>query len=95
MLFSVGIMSVGTIALGSPHVLVYVVIMGLMGATIPMFNTPATVLIQQKWTLLPRQGVQRIRDVDEHHRAWPWWCGDLADVIKVEWMLVLQAPPRW
>lgn len=91
MLFSVGIMSVGTIALGMTRTFwFYVVIMGLMGAAIPMFNTPATVLIQQRvdpaflGRVFSAFGMLMSITVPLAMVVW----GPLADVIKVEWMLV-------
>jgi len=91
MLFSVGIMSVGTIALGMTRTFwFYVVIMGLMGAAIPMFNTPATVLIQQRvdpaflGRVFSAFGMLMSITVPLAMVVW----GPIADVIKVEWMLV-------
>jgi DHA3 family macrolide efflux protein-like MFS transporter len=49
MVFSNFVIAFGTIALGIVHGFsIYLVLMGIVGLVIPIFNTPFTVLLQQK-----------------------------------------------
>lgn len=49
MTLSTVVTGIGTIALGlRPNFWIYLSMMGLMGITMPFFNTPSTVLLQQK-----------------------------------------------
>ncbi len=92
MVLSSTIMGVGTISLGIiPIFWIYLVFMGIVGFGMPLFNTPFTVLLQQK--------------VDEDYMGRVFGVfgmlsssimplamliyGPLADIVEIEWILVV------
>lgn len=83
--------SVGTFALGIiPDFWVYILFMGLVGVAMPIFNTPFTVLLQQKveQDFLGRVfGVLNMISSSIMPLAMLAY-GPLADLIKIEWLLV-------
>lgn len=86
--FSIGIL---TFALGVvPIFWLYLVIMGLVGICIPLFNTPATVLLQEKVEIgfLGRVfGVATMISSSMMPLGMLVF-GPAADVIRIEWMLI-------
>lgn len=80
-----------TVALGIvPDFWVYLLIMGITGLTIPLFNTPATVLIQEKVepNYLGRVFSVMAMIYSSTMPASMLFFGPLADVIDIEWMLI-------
>jgi len=90
MVLSTSIMGAGTFALGiTPIFWAYLIIMGLIGTSMPFFNTPFTVLLQQKV------------EGDFLGRVFGFFTmissvmmpigmlifGPLADIVKIEWLL--------
>lgn len=79
------------LALGiTPNFWVYLVLMGLIGLVIPVFNTPATVLLQQK---VEESYLGRIFGVMSMIASsmMPLGMlifGPIADYIKIEWLLI-------
>ncbi len=85
------IMGVGTVALGSiPIFWMYTVIMGIVGLSMPMMNTPFTVLLQQK---VEEAFLGRIFGVLSmiSSSMMPLGMlvfGPLSDLVKIEWLLI-------
>jgi len=80
-----------TVGLGlTPVFWVYVLFMGILGVSMPFFNTPATVLLQQK---VEDAFLGRVFGINSMiaHALMPLtmlFYGPLADVIPIEWMLL-------
>jgi DHA3 family macrolide efflux protein-like MFS transporter len=91
MVLSSFVIAVCTVALGIIPVFgIYLFIMGLVGFVMPMFNTPFTVLLQQKveQDFLGRVfGVLSMISSSIMPLAMLGY-GPLADAIKIEWLLV-------
>lgn len=92
MMFSVITVALGTIALGvTPVFWLYIVIMGLIGCMIPMFSTPATVLLQQRVdaNYLGRVfgAIGMLTSVTYPLAMLVW--GPLADLVSVESLLLV------
>ena len=91
MIVSGAVMGVGTVALGLiPIFWIYCLIMALVGFAMPMLNTPATVLLQQK---VEEEYLGRVFGVLSmiSSSMMPLGMlvfGPLADRIRIEWMLV-------
>ena len=91
MMFASFVFAVCTVALGLvPVFWLYLVIMGLFGVTMPVFNTPAMVLLQQK---VEENYLGRVFGVMSMISSimMPLGMlvfGPLADVIRIEWLLV-------
>jgi DHA3 family macrolide efflux protein-like MFS transporter len=85
------IMGVGTLALGViPVFSIYLAVMGLVGVAMPMFNTPSTVLLQEKveGDYLGRVfGVLGMISTSMMPLGMLVF-GPIADIIKIEWLLV-------
>lgn len=85
------IMGVGTAALGIiPMFWLYTVVMGIVGLSMPMMNTPFTVLLQQK---VEEEFLGRIFGVLSmiSSSMMPLGMlvfGPLSDMIKIEWLLI-------
>jgi DHA3 family macrolide efflux protein-like MFS transporter len=85
------IMGVGTVALGIiPMFWLYTVVMGVVGLSMPMINTPFTVLLQQK---VEEEFLGRIFGVLSmiSSSMMPLGMlvfGPLSDMIKIEWLLI-------
>lgn len=85
------IMGVGTVALGIiPMFWLYTVIMGIVGLSMPMMNTPFTVLLQQK---VEEEFLGRIFGVLSmiSSSMMPLGMlvfGPLSDIVKIEWLLI-------
>lgn len=83
--------SLGTIALGVVSVFwVYIGIMGLWGVFMPMYNTPSTVLLQEK---VEEAYLGRVFGVmgmisSSMMPLGMLVFGPMADVIKIEWLLI-------
>ena len=81
-----------TIALGlRPNFWIYLGLMGLMGITMPLFNTPSTVLLQEK---VDPDYLGRVFGVLGmiHSIMMPLGMllfGPLADIIQIEWILIV------
>ncbi|MFV0343723.1 MAG: MFS transporter [Anaerocolumna sp.] len=92
MVLSTVIMGVGTIALGIiPVFWIYLLFMGIVGFGMPLFNTPFTVLLQQK---VKEDYMGRVFGVFGmlSSSIMPLAMlvyGPLADLIKIEWILVV------
>jgi DHA3 family macrolide efflux protein-like MFS transporter len=92
MVLSAAIMGIGTIALGIiPVFWIYLVFMGIVGFGMPLFNTPFTVLLQQK---VKEEYMGRVFGVFGmlSSSVMPLAMlvyGPLADIIKIEWILVV------
>lgn len=74
----------------TPVFWVYVLFMGILGVSMPFFNTPATVLLQQK---IEDAFLGRVFGINSMiaHALMPLtmlFYGPLADVIPIEWMLL-------
>ncbi|NPV92166.1 MAG: MFS transporter [Firmicutes bacterium] len=84
-------MAVGTVALGViPVFWIYLVIMGFIGVAIPLFNTPSTVLLQQK---VEEGFMGRVFGVlgmisSSMMPLGMLVFGPIADLIKIEWLLI-------
>lgn len=82
---------IGTLALGVvPDFWVYLAVMAVIGITIPIFNTPATVLLQET---VDMDFLGRVFSVLSmiSSSVMPLgmlFFGPLSDVIRIEWMLV-------
>jgi MFS transporter, DHA3 family, macrolide efflux protein len=92
MMLSTLIFGLCTIALGVvPNFWVYITIMGLAGVSMPLFNTPATVLLQEKveGDYLGRVfGVMgMITSVTMPMGMLVF--GPLADIVAIEWLLIV------
>lgn len=80
-----------TMALGiTPIFWIYLVFMGVIGVSIPIFNTPATVLLQQK---VEPDYLGRVFGVlgmisSIMMPAGMLIFGPLADIVKIEWLLI-------
>lgn len=80
-----------TMALGiTPIFWIYLIFMGIIGVSIPIFNTPATVLLQQK---VEPDYLGRVFGVLEMISsimmpAGMLIFGPLADIVKIEWLLI-------
>jgi MFS transporter, DHA3 family, macrolide efflux protein len=91
MTFASLIMGVCTFALGVvPDFLVYLIIMGVFGVTMPIFNTPTTVLIQER---VEENYLGRIFGVfgmisTSMMPIGMLIFGPVADIIKIEWLLI-------
>jgi DHA3 family macrolide efflux protein-like MFS transporter len=89
-LSTVGI-GMGTFALGViPVFWIYLIFMALIGAVMPMFNTPATVLLQQK---VEEDFLGRVFGVfgmiaSSMMPLGMLVFGPIADIIKIEWLLI-------
>jgi DHA3 family macrolide efflux protein-like MFS transporter len=89
-LSTVGI-GVGTFALGIiPVFWIYLIFMALIGAVMPMFNTPATVLLQQK---VEEDFLGRVFGVfgmiaSSMMPLGMLVFGPISDFIKIEWLLI-------
>jgi DHA3 family macrolide efflux protein-like MFS transporter len=85
------VIAVCTFALGiTPIFWIYLLLMGLMGIALPMFNTPFTVLLQQKvdQDFLGRVfGVLSMISSSIMPLAMLVY-GPIADFIKIEWLLI-------
>jgi DHA3 family macrolide efflux protein-like MFS transporter len=92
MTLSTIVTAIGTIVLGiRPFFWIYLVSMGIMGLTMPLFNTPSTVILQQKvdQDYLGRVfGVLNMISSSVMPLAMLFF-GPLADVIKIEIMLLV------
>lgn len=92
MIFSMLVMSVCTLALGlTPIFWLYLLLMGLFGIVMPMFNTPTTVLLQEKveGDYLGRVfGVMAMISSSMMPLSMILF-GPIADLIKIEWLLIL------
>jgi DHA3 family macrolide efflux protein-like MFS transporter len=81
-----------TIALGViPDFWIYLAIMGLIGITMPVFNTPATVLLQEKVEadFLGRVfGVMGMLSSSMMPLGMIFF-GPLADIVQIEWLLIV------
>jgi DHA3 family macrolide efflux protein-like MFS transporter len=92
MVFSLIVSGVCIVALGlTPPFWLYLAGMALMGITMPLFNTPFTVLLQQK---VDEQYLGRVFSVFTmiSSSAMPLAMlafGPLADIIQIEWMLLI------
>ncbi len=81
-----------TMALGiTPVFWIYLIFMGVIGVAIPFFNTPATVLLQQK---VEPDYLGRVFGVlgmisSIMMPAGMLVFGPLADIIKIEWLLIV------
>ncbi|MDD3169541.1 MAG: MFS transporter, partial [Eubacteriales bacterium] len=86
------IMGVGTVALGViPIFWLYSVIMGIVGLSMPMLNTPFTVLLQQK---VEEEFLGRIFGVlsmisSSMMPLGMLFFGPLSDFVQIEWMLIV------
>ena len=82
---------IGTLALGIvPNFWVYLAVMATIGITIPIFNTPATVLLQET---VDMDFLGRVFSVLSmiSSSVMPLgmlFFGPLSDVVRIEWMLV-------
>lgn len=91
MTLSIVVTGLATIALGmKPHFWIYLALMAAMGITMPMFNTPSTVILQQK---VDSDYLGRVFGVLSmiHSSMMPLGMllfGPLADVIKIETILI-------
>ena len=92
MVLSTLLMGIFTLALGVvPNFWVYMLMMGLAGVTLPLFSTPATVLLQEQ---IEPQYLGRVFSVmamiySSTMPASMLFFGPLADVIDIEWMLIV------
>lgn len=92
MTLSTFIIGASTFALGLiPNFWIYLVFMGLVGLALPMFNTPSTVLLQEK---VEGDYLGRVFGVLGMISSvvMPLGMvvfGPLADVIKIEWLLIV------
>lgn len=91
MVFSTIIIGVGTFALGIiPVFWIYLIFMILIGIAMPMFNTPATVLLQQK---VEGDFLGRVFGVfgmiaSSMMPLGMLVFGPISDLIKIEWLLI-------
>jgi MFS transporter, DHA3 family, macrolide efflux protein len=91
MVLSTFIIGLGTFALGIiPVFWLYLIFMVLIGAVMPMFNTPATVLLQQK---VEEDFLGRVFGVlgmiaSSMMPLGMLLFGPLSDIIKIEWLLM-------
>ena len=85
------LMSATTVVLGiTPVFWVYLLMMGLTGLSIPVFNTPATVMLQEK---VEEEYLGRVFGVlsmisSSMMPIGMLFFGPLADIIQIEWLLV-------
>jgi MFS transporter, DHA3 family, macrolide efflux protein len=92
MIFSAVSIGLGTVALGVlPNFWIYLVFMGLIGLVMPAFNTPATVLLQEK---VESDYMGRVFGVLEMISsivmpAGMLLFGPLADLIRIEGLLIV------
>lgn len=83
---------IGTFILGlQPHFYVYLLMMGFLGLTMPLFNTPSTVILQQK---ISPDYLGRVFGIFSmiHSSMMPLGMllfGPLADLVKIEWLLMI------
>ncbi len=91
MTFSCFVISLSTIALGiAPSFWIYLIIMGISGVSIPLFNTPSTVMLQEK---VEPDFLGRIFGIFSmiSSSMMPLGMlifGPIADVIRIEWLLI-------
>lgn len=91
MVLSTVCIGVGTFALGIiPVFWIYLIFMALIGAVMPMFNTPATVLLQQK---VEEDFLGRVFGVfgmiaSSMMPLGMLVFGPISDFIKIEWLLI-------
>lgn len=91
MVVSIFVIAICTIALGIiPIFWIYLILMGLIGIVMPMFNTPFTVLLQQK---VEKDFMGRVFGVLSMISSFivPMSMlvyGPVADVIAIEWLLI-------
>lgn len=91
MTFSTFIVGIGTFALGVvPNFWFYLFIMSLVGISIPFFNTPSTVLLQEK---VEADYLGRVFGVlgmisSSMMPLGMLIFGPISDVIKIEWLLI-------
>lgn len=91
MTFSCFIIGICTVALGvAPIFWLYLFIMGIVGVTIPLFNTPSTVLLQEK---VETDFLGRVFGVlgmisSSMMPLGMLVFGPIADIIKIEWLLI-------
>jgi len=89
--FATVIMGVCTFALGSvPNFWVYLFFMGVFGVAMPILNTPATVLLQEK---IEEDYLGRVFGVmgmisTSMMPIGMLIFGPLADMVKIEWLLI-------
>lgn len=92
MILSNLIISVCTVSLGLvPVFWIYIVIMGFVGLSMPMFNTPFTVILQEKveGNYLGRIfGVMNMISSSLMPLAMLFY-GPIADIVKIEWLLIV------
>lgn len=92
MVSAIIIIGLFTMALGiTPVFWIYLIFMGVIGVAIPFFNTPATVLLQQK---VEPDYLGRVFGVlgmisSIMMPAGMLVFGPLADIIKIEWLLIV------
>ena len=92
MLTAIIVIGLFTMALGiTPVFWIYLIFMGVIGVAIPFFNTPATVLLQQK---VETEYLGRVFGVlgmisSIMMPAGMLVFGPLADIIKIEWLLIV------
>lgn len=92
MILAILIFGICTLALGVvPDFLIYLFFMGLLGITLPVYSTPATVLLQQK---VEESFLGRIFGVygmisSSMMPLGMLMFGPVADFIRIEWMLII------
>lgn len=91
MALSVFVTGIGTLALGlAPTFWIYITFMGLIGVFMPVFNTPSTVLLQEK---VEPDFLGRVFGVlamisSSMMPLGMLIFGPIADVIEIEWLLI-------
>lgn len=92
MILSTGIIGLGTFLLGViPIFWLYLAIMAIVGVAMPIFNTPSTVLLQEKVEPDFQGRVFGVLGMISSIMmpAGMMVFGPLADVIKIEWLLII------
>ncbi|MDI9217908.1 MULTISPECIES: MFS transporter [Clostridium] len=92
MILSTGIIGLGTFLLGViPIFWLYLAIMAIVGVAMPIFNTPSTVLLQEKVEPDFQGRVFGVLGMITSIMmpAGMMVFGPLADVIKIEWLLII------
>ncbi|WP_195264411.1 MFS transporter [Clostridium sp. 1001275B_160808_H3] len=92
MILSTGIIGLGTFLLGViPIFWLYLAIMAIVGVAMPIFNTPSTVLLQEKVEPDFQGRVFGVLGMISSIMmpAGMMIFGPLADVIKIEWLLII------
>lgn len=82
----IGVLGLGVV----PIFPIYLVIMGVIGVTVPLFNTPANVLLQERVEedYLGRVFGVQVMIATSMMPLGMLVFGPLADVVKIEWMLI-------